>query len=232
MPNPSKRRIVLTGVSRGLGRAMAEAFIARGHTLIGCARSAAPLDDLRRRYGRPHRFDVADVCDDAAVQAWAATVLADGGPPDLLINNAATINRNARLWEVSAEEFAGVLAANLAGIANVVRRFVPAMIARGRGVIVNFSSYWGRSVAAEVAPYCATKWGVEGLTRSLAEELPSGMAAVPFNPGVINTEMLQSCFGPAAASYAQPDEWARRAAPFLLQLGPKDNGQPLTAPGE
>jgi NAD(P)-dependent dehydrogenase (short-subunit alcohol dehydrogenase family) len=112
----------------------------------------------------------------------------------------------------------------------VLRHFVPAMIERRQGVIVNFSSTWGRSTSPEVAPYCATKWAVEGLTRALAEELPPGMAAVPLNPGIIHTEMLQSCFGAAAAEYPDADDWARRAVPFLLKIGPKDNGKPLTAP--
>jgi NAD(P)-dependent dehydrogenase (short-subunit alcohol dehydrogenase family) len=116
-------------------------------------------------------------------------------------------------------------------VANVVRAFVPAMAARGLGVVVNFSSYWGRSTAREVAPYCATKWAIEGLTRALAQELPPGMAAVPFNPGIIDTAMLRSCFGDKAAHYPDARQWAETAVPFLLQLGPKDNGKPLTAPG-
>ena len=100
----------------------------------------------------------------------------------------------------------------------------------GTGVIVNFSAGWGRSTAPEVAPYCATKWAVEGLTQALAEELPAGMAAVPLNPGVIHTDMLESCFGPDAGSYPHPDDWASRAVPFLLDLGAEHNGQPLTVP--
>ena len=80
---------------------------------------------------------------------------------------------------------------NIKGVANVLRHFVPAMIERGRGVIVNFSSGWGAPSSAEVAPYCATKWAIEGLTRALAEELP-GMAAVPLNPGIIDTDMLRT----------------------------------------
>jgi NAD(P)-dependent dehydrogenase (short-subunit alcohol dehydrogenase family) len=102
------------------------------------------------------------------------------------------------------------------------------MLARSEGVIVNLSSGWGRSTEAEVAPYCATKWAIEGLTQALAQELPRGMAAVPLNPGIIDTDMLRSCFGGAAASYESPEDWARRAAPFLLGLGPKDNGRPLS----
>jgi NAD(P)-dependent dehydrogenase (short-subunit alcohol dehydrogenase family) len=102
------------------------------------------------------------------------------------------------------------------------------MIAKKHGVVVNFSSGWGRSTSPEVAPYCATKYAIEGLTQALASELPKGMAAVPLNPGVINTDMLQSCFGTNAKSYPDPEEWAESAVPFLLKLGPKDNGKPLT----
>jgi NAD(P)-dependent dehydrogenase (short-subunit alcohol dehydrogenase family) len=97
-------------------------------------------------------------------------------------------------------------------------------------VIVNLSSGWGRSTDAEVAPYCASKWAIEGLTQSLAQELPSGMAAVPLNPGIINTEMLQSTFGSSASHYPSPEEWAKIAVPFLLEIGAKDNGRQLTVP--
>ena len=79
-----------------------------------------------------------------------------------------------------------------------------------------------------MAPYCATKWAIEGLTQSLAQELPEGMAAVPLNPGVINTDMLRSCFGPSAADFVSAEEWAEIAIPFLLELGPGHNGQSLT----
>jgi NAD(P)-dependent dehydrogenase (short-subunit alcohol dehydrogenase family) len=117
---------------------------------------------------------------------------------------------------------------NLKGVANVIRRFAPAMIELGRGVIVNISSGWGRSTAPDVAPYCATKWGVEGLTSALAAELPPGMAAVALNPGIIDTEILQSCFGEASASYPDPATWARRAVAQILRFGPEQNGQPLS----
>jgi hypothetical protein len=63
---------------------------------------------------------------------------------------------------------------------------------------------------------------------ALAQELPEGMCAVPLNPGVINTEMLQSCFGENAEQYPTPEQWAKRAVPFLLGLGPKDNGKSLS----
>ena len=224
------RRIVITGISRGLGHAMVEGFIAAGHRVAGCARSAGAIQRANDRFGPPHRFDRVDLRADADVRQWAERVLA-AGEVDLLINNAAVVNRNAPLWEITDREFSEVVDINIKGTANVIRHFAPAMIARGTGVIVNFSSGWGRSASPEVAPYCAAKWAIEGLTRALAEELPRGMAAVPLNPGIIDTEMLRSCFGQSASAYPTAAQWARRAVPFLLGLSAKDNGQPLTVPG-
>lgn len=231
MEKAAVRQVLITGVSRGLGQAMVDGIAAAGHTVCGCARSASAVENLRTRFGAPHRFDVVDVSCDAEVRAWAKSVLESGFVPDLLLNNAAAVNANAPLWEVPAEEFDHVIDVNIKGVANVIRHFVPAMIERKRGVIVNFSSGWGRSTSPEVAPYCATKWAIEGLSFALAQELPRGMAAVPLNPGIINTDMLQSCFGENAASYPDPQSWAKRAVPYLLSLGPKHNGEALSVPG-
>jgi len=226
----ARKMVLITGVTRGLGRAMVDEFARLGHTVCGCGRSENVIKQLRQQFGPPHDISTVDVASDDAVKVWAGRLLTSHGPPDLVLNNAGVINRNARLWEISATEFSQVIDVNLNGIANVIRRFVPAMIKRKRGVIVNFSSGWGRSTDAEVAPYCASKWAIEGLTQAFAQELPSGLAAVALNPGIINTEMLQSCFGGSASGYPSPEEWARSAVPFLLKLGPDDNGQPLTAP--
>ncbi|MGE3819055.1 MAG: SDR family oxidoreductase [Isosphaeraceae bacterium] len=223
--------VVVTGATRGLGRAMTGGFVRAGHTVAGCGRTTADVTALREAFPPPNEFHVVDVTEEPAVRAWAKGFLERLGPPDLLINNAATINRNARLWEVPSDEFDRVIDVNLKGIAHVIRHVLPAMLTRGTGVVVNFSSGWGRSVSAEVAPYCASKWGVEGLTRALAEELPKGMAAVAMNPGIIDTAMLRSCFGEQARSYPGPKAWADSAVPYLLQLGPKDNGQSATVPG-
>src|SRR5262245_45161684 len=103
------RRIVLTGAGRGLGLAMTEKLVELGHTVIGCSRQRAHVERLKKRFGDPHRFDAVDVADDAAVGKWAKSVLADGGPPDLLLNNAAVVNANAALWDVPQDEFSHVI---------------------------------------------------------------------------------------------------------------------------
>jgi NAD(P)-dependent dehydrogenase (short-subunit alcohol dehydrogenase family) len=219
------RIVLITGVTRGLGRAMVDEFARLGHAVLGCGRSKKQIDLLRLQFGPPHDFQAVDVAADEEVKSWARRLLDSHGPPDLVLNNAGVINHNAPLWKISAREFSEVIGVNLGGMANVIRHFVPDMLKAKRGVIVNFSSGWGRSADAEVAPYCASKWGIEGLTLALAQELPSGMAAVALNPGIINTDMLQSCFGGSASAYPSPAEWARTAVPFLLKLGPGDNGK-------
>jgi NAD(P)-dependent dehydrogenase (short-subunit alcohol dehydrogenase family) len=222
--------IVVTGATRGMGLAMVERFIELGHTVLGCGRSRESVELLRHKYQGAHDFAVVDVAREIQVEPWAARLLSSRGTPDLLINNAAIINKNAPLWQVPAEEFDQLMDVNVKGVANVVRHFVPAMVSRKAGVIVNFSSGWGRSVAGEVAPYCASKWAIEGLTLALAEELPRGVAAVPLNPGVVDTDMLRSCFGGAAGRYPSPKVWVEKAVPFILGLNSRDNGKQLTVP--
>jgi NAD(P)-dependent dehydrogenase (short-subunit alcohol dehydrogenase family) len=221
-------KILITGVTRGLGRALAEFYIKAGHTVIGCGRSGEAIFDLRMTHGTPHDFSVVDVALDNKVALWAAKVLESESPPDLLINNAAIMNRLAPVWEQDDREFTKLVDANIRGVANVIRHFVPAMVAAKKGVIVNFSSGWGRSVSPEVGPYCMSKWAIEGLTKALAEELPKGMAAVPLNPGVIDTDMLRACWAQGAAGHPKAEAWAEVAAPFILKLGPKDNGRSLS----
>lgn len=223
--------IVITGVTRGLGRALAEWYIANGHTVAGCGRSGPAIFDFRFTHPEPNSFDAVDVTLPVKVALWSERVLGSMGPPDILINNAGLINRPAPLWKISADEISKIMSVNIMGVTNVIRAFVPAMVERGSGVIVNLSSGWGRSVSPEVAPYCATKWAIEGLTKALAEELPKGMAAVPLSPGVIDTDMLRTCFPDSASSYPKPDEWAKKAGPFILGLGPKDNGRSVTVGG-
>lgn len=226
MPN-DKRLIVLTGATRGLGRAMLGEFAAAGHRICACGRNADAVESLRRTFPAQH-FAVLDVADDDAVAHWAEGVLRSHGAPELLINNAALMNGPAPLWQVGAAEFGALIDVNIKGVANVIRRFVPAMVAAGRGVILNLSSGWGRSTSPDVAPYCASKWAIEGMSKALAQELPAGMAAIPLNPGIIDTDMLREAWDEDAGNYEGPSTWAKRAVPQMLRLGPKQNGKSVS----
>ena len=204
---------------------MAIEFSSRGWTVAGGARSIDALEGLSKQIDTNCLFLPMDVSDPESVESFATNIKENLGVPDLLINNAGLINKNAHLVDVSPEEFSAVMAVNLGGIHNMIRSFVPMMKDAGRGIIANFSSYWGQSTAPEVGPYCATKWGVEGLTRSLAQELPDELGAVAFNPGVINTDMLSSTFGEQAQDYESPKIWAVHAVDKLEGLNVADNGK-------
>lgn len=222
------RVIVLTGATRGLGRALVDRFAGAGHVVWGCGRSVDGVAALAAAHGPPHDFAPVDVADAGAVDAWAARLLAGGRAPDLLLNNAALMNDPAPLWRVGAAEFGRLMDVNVDGAVNVIRAFVPAMIAAGRGVVVNLSSGWGRSTSPEVAPYCASKYAIEGLTAALAQELPAPLAAIALSPGVIDTDMLRQCWSDEAAQYPGPEAWSRDAAPRILTLGRAQNGRSLS----
>jgi len=224
------RNVVITGVTKGLGLAMAEKLMELGHTVWGCGRSKAQISKMRKATSLPNQFEAIDVSKEKQVAAWAKKLIKKYGAPDLILNNAGIINKNAPLWKISEKEFSSVIDINIKGVVNVIRHFVPAMVRRKKGIIVNFSSGWGHFTAPDVAPYCATKFAIEGLTQALAQELPKAMAAIPLSPGIIQTQMLRSCFGAEAKNYDTPEKWAQKAVPYILKIKPSQNGKSLSIP--
>jgi NAD(P)-dependent dehydrogenase (short-subunit alcohol dehydrogenase family) len=225
------KTVVITGCTRGLGRAMIPVFVEAGWHVAGCGRDGPRIAALRQRIPPPHHFDVCDVSCEAEVACFCAAILKSFGPPDLVLNNAAMVNAPAPLWEIGPEDFSRIIDTNIKGPAAMMRHLLPAMLERGGGVIVNFSSGWGRSTAAGVAPYCATKYAIEGLSMAAAQDTGGKVAIIPMNPGIINTDMLRTCFGTEAGHYPDAGDWAKRAVPFFIRLGCNDNGRPLTVPG-
>ena len=225
-----KQTIVITGVTKGLGKALTEQYIRLGHIVIGCGRNINSIELMSKAFSKNTNFQAVDISDYQQVRSWAANVLNNFGSPDFLLNNAGIINKNADLWNVPAEEFSKVIDTNIKGIYNTIKEFVPSMIKVGKGTVVNFSSTWGRSTCSKVAPYCSSKWAIEGLSKSLAQELPEGIVSVALNPGIIDTDMLKSCWNENAKMYEKPENWAKRAAPFILNINPKNNGCSLTIP--
>lgn len=226
------KTVVITGCTRGLGRAMIPLFAEAGWRIVGCGRNEAQIADLGSKWPEPHFFARCDVSRENEVAAFCGEILEKVGAPDLVLNNAAIINANAPMWETSAEDFSRIIDINIKGTASMMRHLLPAMLKRGSGVVVNFSSGWGRCTAAEVAPYCATKYAIEGLSLATAQDTRGKVAVIPMNPGIIDTDMLRSTFGDGAGDFPDAEAWARRAVPFFMRLGPKDNGRPMTVPGD
>jgi 3-oxoacyl-[acyl-carrier protein] reductase len=194
---------VVTGASRGIGRAIAAALAAAGARVAGCARHPDGGSDVYRcDVGRPG--DVARFADD---------VLGRFGAPDVLVNNAGIVAR-ARLDEMPVEVWDGVVDSNLKGTFLVTRAFLPAMRAKRSGRIVNISSISGRQGTALLTAYCAAKHGVVGLTRALAAELRGeGIAVNAVCPGSVDTAMLR-----AGLPGAKPDMSPEDIAGVVLYL--------------
>lgn len=223
------KKIVLTGCTRGLGRALLEEWILNGHLLAGCGRNEGTVRELRNRFGPPHRFDAVDVSDAEAVHRWAGDVLREGAP-DLLVNNAAVMHEPAPFWEIPREAIQQNYQVNLMGTVHVLQAFLPAFVEAGRGMIVNLSSGAGRSGIPRISVYGSTKWAIEGLSKSIAAELPEGVGIVPLSPGMVDTDMLRACYGDQAAEHRTAQAWAKVAASFILGLTPAQSGQSISTP--
>ena len=219
--------IIITGVTRGLGRALAAQFSFMGHTVIGCGRNKDILKNLSKSLPDNTDFKALDISNHDMVRSWSKEILRKFDVPDFLINNAAVINKNAPLWKVPFYEFSELIDINVKDTYNTIKSFLLEMIKYKKGTIVNFSSGWGRTTSPQVAPYCSSKWAIEGLSKSLSQELPGSMISVALSPGVIDTDMLRSC-NVNSRSYEKPESWAKRAAPYILNIKQKDNGASLT----
>ena len=225
------KNILITGVSRGLGRAMTEELIQLGHTIIGCAMNKDAIASLQKEFPSPHHFSCVDIAKEDEVQTWSKNILKQYQPPDIIINNAGIVHERLPLWKIKGEIFDKVIDINIKGVANIIRHFVPVMIEQNKGVIINFSAGWGRYTSPNAAPYCASKWAIEGLTKAFAQELPSNMATVSLWPGTIHTDTLETIYGEEKASnYITPQDWVKIAIPFILNIGATDNGKALAIP--
>lgn len=222
--------IVITGVTRGCGRALTDWFINNGDTVIGCGRSESAIRELTKNYTAPHLFGVVDVTSPEEVNAWAEHVVSENGAPDILINNAAFLHKPNPFGDIPVDDIRHTIDINVMGVANVCHAYLPFMVKQKKGIIITFSSRAGLKGLKNLTPYCASKWAIEGMMKSLARELPEGMAAIPLNPTDINTEMLRTCNAEYAHTMPAASEWVKIAAPFILSLNHKHNGQSVTVP--
>lgn len=222
------KRIAINGTSKGLGHALSHQFEALGHEVFGGARTKTEqLSDPPAGHYHP-----LDVTKSSSQSVWWDRLEAEFGElPDIVLANAATINRNNPLWKVPEDEFRSVVEANVVGVYLTLSEFIRRWQQREQkkpAVLIALSSGWGRSTSPDVAPYCTSKWAVEGMIKALSQELPPGLTALALNPGIINTEMLQSCLGSSAAHYDQPKVWAVRACEQILAAGHGQNGSSET----
>lgn len=186
------RVAVITGASRGLGKQMAVALAQAGAAVVAVARNQELLEKVKTgiedQGGKAHTF-VADLREEDEVNRLAEHVHAKAGTPDILINNAG-INLRKHLHEFTLEEWHGVMQTNLDSAFLCSRTFVPGMIEKKFGRIINITSTMAHVALPERTAYCASKFGLLGMTKALALELaPHGITVNGISPGPFATEM-------------------------------------------
>ena len=183
---------LITGSSRGLGRALAEAVLAAGHRLVATARNPAQLADLVERYRDRIRAVALNVTDDRAADHAVQSAVDAFGRVDVLVNNAGYGYVNA-IEDTSLTDFRAQIETNLFGVIIVTKATIPLMREQGEGHIIQFSSIGGRVGALGRAPYSAAKWGVEGFSEVLAKEVgPLGIKVTIIEPGGFRTDFAGS----------------------------------------
>jgi NAD(P)-dependent dehydrogenase (short-subunit alcohol dehydrogenase family) len=203
---------LITGSSRGLGRALAEAVLERGDRLVATARSASDLDDLVARYGDQVRAVALDVTDRAAAAAAVQVAVDAFGGLDVLVNNAGYANV-AALEDVEEDDFRAQVETNLWGVVNVTRAALPVLRAQRSGRIIQVGSVGGRVWSAGIGPYQTAKWAVEGFSGVLAQEVgPLGIHVTTVEPGAMATDWAGSSMAVHEASPDYADVIGFRAA--------------------
>ena len=184
---------IVTGAGRGIGAEAARALARDGATVVVTARRLAVAEAVVERITADGGRAMALACDvaDPAAAASAVESVADRvGPATILVNNAGTIEPIGRLHDTDPAQWAAAITANLTGAAAMARAVLPAMLAAGRGTIINISSGAARSALEGWSAYCASKAGLAMLTQSLALEYgAAGIRAFGFAPGVVDTGM-------------------------------------------
>jgi NAD(P)-dependent dehydrogenase (short-subunit alcohol dehydrogenase family) len=205
---------LITGSSRGLGRALAEAVLARGDQLVATARRPEQLADLADRYGERVRTVALDVTDRAQADAAVQAAVAAFGRLDVLVNNAGYSNL-APIEEIAEDDFRAQVETNLWGTINMTRAALPVMRRQRSGHVIQISSVGGRLTTAGLGPYQTSKWAIEGFSGVLAKEVaPLGIKVTAIEPGGFRTDWAGSSMTVADI----PEDYRTSVGAFATRL--------------
>jgi len=213
------RTALVTGASRGIGRAIAQAYVAEGARVVVTGRDARALDALVSELGNAAHAVPGDLAAPETPDSLVAATLAHFGALDLLVNNAGAIHPARDLVDFAPQDWRAVLEVNLVAPAMLVRAAVPAMRKAGRGHVINVSSIGGRKGARGRSAYRASKAALINLTESLAAELAKdGIQVNCICPGVVDTEGYRDLMASRGLPLAAHAMQAREIAEVALFL--------------
>ncbi len=210
----------VTGASKGIGASIAERLASLGATVILCGRTPVRLEQIGKKIrgaGGKAEEVVCDVTGLGSVEAAAEWVAKKHGNIDILVNNAGVGVFGCPLHEMSPESWDAILNTNLRGVYYCIRSFAPMMIRAGRGHIINISSIASKNAVLNGAAYSASKWGLNGLTYSVAEELRGHNIRVSvICPGSVATEFSPHT-GKDSSKMLAPEDVAHTVAMLVTQ---------------
>jgi NAD(P)-dependent dehydrogenase (short-subunit alcohol dehydrogenase family) len=211
---------IVTGAGRGIGAAIARKLAALGAVVILCGRKRDPLESTAagiRRDGGQAEVLPCDVTDLSSVEAAAQQIDKTHGRADILVNNAGIGGFGGPLHEMPPESWDAVLNTNLRGVYYCIRSFAPMMVRAKNGHIINISSLAGKNPLPNGAAYAASKWGLNGLSYSVAEELRAHNIRVSvICPGSVDTELSPHA-GKDSRKMLQPEDVAHVIAMLVTQ---------------
>jgi len=219
---------LITGCSRGLGRALAEAVLVSGHKLVATARNPAQLTDLIERFGDQVRAIALDVTNAHAAENAIKTAVDAFGRLDVLVNNAGYGDVGS-IEDMSLADIRAQIETNLFGVINVTKAAIPLMREQRSGHIIQFSSIVGRLGPPGRGAYAAAKWGIEGFSEVLAKEVgPLGVKVTIIEPGGFRTDFAGSS-ATIRAGRPEYDSTVGRMARFQRDFNGKQPGDPVKA---
>jgi 3-oxoacyl-[acyl-carrier protein] reductase len=211
---------VVSGAGRGIGAAIAARLAGMGATAVLCGRTRDTLEATAKTIadaGGKAAVIVCDVSDLASVESAGQQVQGTLGRADILVNNAGIGGFGGPLHQLAPDAWDQILNTNLRGVYHMIRAFAPMMITARSGHIINISSLAGKNALPNGAAYAASKWGLNGLTYSVAEELRGHNIRVSVVcPGSVNTE-LSPHVGKDPAKMLQPEDVAHAVAMLVTQ---------------
>lgn len=211
---------VITGAGRGIGAAIAQKLAEMGAVSVLCGRTRSHIEniaaDIAKAGGQTEAIE-CDVSNRSSVEALAAAVEKKFGRTDILVNNAGIGGFGGPLHQLPPDSWDAIVNTNLRGVFYCIRSFTPMMIRARAGHIVNISSLAGKNALPNGAAYAASKWGLNGLTYSVAEELRGhNIRVAVVCPGSVNTE-LSPHTGKDATKMLQASDVAHAVAMLVTQ---------------